>query len=569
MAGGGVALLRAKQAITDLKGDTADQNAGIKLILRAVEEPLRTIVANAGEEASVVVNNVLNGKGNYGYNAATGEYTDLVEQGVLDPTKVTRTALQNAASVASLLLTAEAAVVELAEDKPAAPAMPVAWRHGRHGLLSPAVTALPARGRPGQILRTPGPSPRGFFARADRSAARRPPPLPPPRTDLAMRPPRRRGNVAHKRKVSSRRIRPYNEGFPARARPMRLPPSLRLLRPSEIGGLLMDSINQWSDRRASSKGAALALYMVFSLAPMLILVIAVAGAFFGEDAVRSELFTQLRDLTGERGAEVIQTVLASAHESGGGWIAALISIFVLIFSATTAFAELKASLDELWDVSARQKGLQGMVRSRMLSFGLVLVLALFLLISLTVNAGLAAARKYYGDLWTASSFAVVAEWISNLFSFSVVVALFAVIFAAAQRAHHLARRDSRRHRDGRPVPGGQMGHRRLPEPGRGRVGLWRGRLADRAAAVDLLLGADLLLRRGVHAPVRAALRQGASHAGRRAARARRSAAHLGAAARRPISACLSCCHDSANPKPFVAALAVQPGPRRYERPHGI
>lgn len=124
VAGGGVALLRAKQAITDLKGDTPDQNAGIKLILRAVEEPLRTIVTNAGEEASVVVNTVLQDKGNYGYNAATGEYTDLVEQGVLDPTKVTRTALQNAASVASLLLTAEAAVVELAEDKPAAPAMP-------------------------------------------------------------------------------------------------------------------------------------------------------------------------------------------------------------------------------------------------------------------------------------------------------------------------------------------------------------------------------------------------------------------------------------------------------------
>ncbi|OZI71614.1 chaperonin GroEL [Bordetella genomosp. 12] len=124
VAGGGVALLRAKQAITGLQGDTPDQNAGIKLILRAVEEPLRTIVTNAGEEASVVVNTVLAGKGNYGYNAATGEYTDLVEQGVLDPTKVTRTALQNAASVASLLLTAEAAVVELAEDKPAAPAMP-------------------------------------------------------------------------------------------------------------------------------------------------------------------------------------------------------------------------------------------------------------------------------------------------------------------------------------------------------------------------------------------------------------------------------------------------------------
>lgn len=98
------------------------------------------------------------------------------------------------------------------------------------------------------------------------------------------------------------------------------------------------------------QGAALSLYMVFSLAPMLILVIAVAGAFFGEEAVRSELFSQVRDLTGERGAEVIQTVLASAHESGSGWLAALLSICVLVFSATTAFAELKASLDELWDV---------------------------------------------------------------------------------------------------------------------------------------------------------------------------------------------------------------------------
>jgi len=201
------------------------------------------------------------------------------------------------------------------------------------------------------------------------------------------------------------------------------------LRPSEIGGLLMDSANQWSNHRASSKGAALALYMVFSLAPMLILVIAVAGAFYGEDAVRSELFLQMRDLTGERGAEVIQTVLASAHESGGGWIAALISIFVLIFSATTAFAELKASLDDLWEVPANQKGgIQGMVRSRMLSFGLVLVLALFLLVSLTVNAALGAAQKLYGDLWMASTVARVVDWASTLFSFSVVVALFAVIF---------------------------------------------------------------------------------------------------------------------------------------------
>jgi chaperonin GroEL len=117
--GGGVALIRTRAVVAQVKGDNVDQDAGIKLILRAIEEPLRTIVANAGEEPSVVVNQVASGSGNYGYNAATGEYGDLVEQGVLDPTKVTRTALQNAASVASLLLTTEAAVAEIAEEKAA------------------------------------------------------------------------------------------------------------------------------------------------------------------------------------------------------------------------------------------------------------------------------------------------------------------------------------------------------------------------------------------------------------------------------------------------------------------
>jgi chaperonin GroEL len=89
-AGGGVALLRAKQAIGTLKGDNPDQDAGIKLIMRAIEEPIRIIVQNAGDEPSVVVNAVLGGKGNYGYNAQNGEYGDMIEMGILDPTKVTR-----------------------------------------------------------------------------------------------------------------------------------------------------------------------------------------------------------------------------------------------------------------------------------------------------------------------------------------------------------------------------------------------------------------------------------------------------------------------------------------------
>ena len=118
--GGGVALIRARKAVAALSADNIDQEAGIKLVLRAIEAPLRTIVSNAGEEASVVVNAVAEGEGNYGYNASTGEYGDLVAQGVLDPTKVTLTALQNAASVASLLLTTEVAVAEIPEEKPEA-----------------------------------------------------------------------------------------------------------------------------------------------------------------------------------------------------------------------------------------------------------------------------------------------------------------------------------------------------------------------------------------------------------------------------------------------------------------
>ncbi|NWG39764.1 MAG: chaperonin GroEL [Hydrogenophilaceae bacterium] len=121
VAGGGVALLRARAAIEGLKGANHDQDAGIKIVMRAVEQPLREIVNNCGEEASVVVNKVVEGKGNYGYNAGNGTYGDMMEMGVLDPTKVTRTALQNAASVAGLMLTTEAMVAELPEDKPVAP----------------------------------------------------------------------------------------------------------------------------------------------------------------------------------------------------------------------------------------------------------------------------------------------------------------------------------------------------------------------------------------------------------------------------------------------------------------
>jgi chaperonin GroEL len=118
LPGGGVALLRARACLKALHGQNADQDAGMRIVERAVEEPLRQIVSNAGEEPAVVVQRVLEGAGNFGYNAATGEYGDMVAMGVLDPRKVTRTALQNAASIASLILTTDCMIAQI-PDKPA------------------------------------------------------------------------------------------------------------------------------------------------------------------------------------------------------------------------------------------------------------------------------------------------------------------------------------------------------------------------------------------------------------------------------------------------------------------
>jgi chaperonin GroEL len=123
LPGGGVALLRARARMDSLRGANPDQDAGIQIVRRALEEPLRQIVQNAGQEPAVVVQRVVDGKGNYGYNAATGEYGDMVAMGVLDPRKVTRTALQNAASIASLILTTDCMIAQTAE-KPKEEEMP-------------------------------------------------------------------------------------------------------------------------------------------------------------------------------------------------------------------------------------------------------------------------------------------------------------------------------------------------------------------------------------------------------------------------------------------------------------
>ncbi|MDX1836563.1 chaperonin GroEL [Legionella taurinensis] len=134
VAGGGVALIRAQKALDNLKGDNADQEMGINILRRAIESPLRQIVANAGYESSVIVNKVAENKGNFGFNAATGQYGDMVEMGILDPTKVTRTALQNASSVASLMLTTECMVAELPKKEESAGAGDMGGMGGMGGM---------------------------------------------------------------------------------------------------------------------------------------------------------------------------------------------------------------------------------------------------------------------------------------------------------------------------------------------------------------------------------------------------------------------------------------------------
>jgi chaperonin GroEL len=116
LPGGGVALLRARARVEGMRGANADQDAGIRIVMRALEEPLRQIVANAGEEPSVVLDRVVAGKNGHGFNALTGEYGDMVKMGVLDPCKVTRTALQNAASIAGLVLTTDCMIAQLPEQ---------------------------------------------------------------------------------------------------------------------------------------------------------------------------------------------------------------------------------------------------------------------------------------------------------------------------------------------------------------------------------------------------------------------------------------------------------------------
>jgi len=210
---------------------------------------------------------------------------------------------------------------------------------------------------------------------------------------------------------------------------------MELKLPSVLKGLryvVNCAVNDWFNHRDASKGAALAFYTLFSMAPILVLVIAVAGTFFGKQEAQTEILGQLRQLLGAEGAEAIQLILTGASDQAQGLRATLIATVLLLFGATSVFAELKASLDEIWELpTAGEISLWDLLRTRLLSFGLVLVLAFLMMVSLVLSAALAVLERYWGGIWKDA--APLLSSLAGFIGFSVIASLFAVIYKMLPR----------------------------------------------------------------------------------------------------------------------------------------
>jgi membrane protein len=191
--------------------------------------------------------------------------------------------------------------------------------------------------------------------------------------------------------------------------------------------ILIDSFNSWLVHRGASKGAALAFYSLFSIAPILILAIAVAGYFYGAEAAQGQILSEIQKLVGKNGAVAIQAILAASSQEKSGYFATLWTILFLIIGATSVFTELKSSLDELWGTQKKDlSAFNILLRTRLLSFGLVLVLAFLLLVSLVVSTMLSVFSEYAWSL-----FGNTVPFISILttaISFLVITTLFAIIY---------------------------------------------------------------------------------------------------------------------------------------------
>ncbi|AOB29966.1 ribonuclease BN [Bordetella sp. H567] len=199
--------------------------------------------------------------------------------------------------------------------------------------------------------------------------------------------------------------------------------------------LAKKAVNAWLDHYAPSMGAAIAFYTVFSLAPLVIIVIAIAGFFWGREAVQGQLFEQINALVGPDGAKAVESVVQGAQEPKQGIAATIISVIVLIVGATTVFSELQSALDRIWDVpdAKKQSGVWNMIRARLLSLGLVLALAFLLIVSLIVSAMISALGGWATGLLP--GWEILLQIINTVVALAIMTVLFAMIYRFMPKAH--------------------------------------------------------------------------------------------------------------------------------------
>jgi membrane protein len=198
--------------------------------------------------------------------------------------------------------------------------------------------------------------------------------------------------------------------------------------------LMKAAIDGWKADFASSMGAALAYYTVFSIAPLLVIVIAIAALAFGHATAQHEIMAQARDLVGDQGAAVLETMLANARKPGEGLMASALSVVALVFGAIGVFNELETDLNRIWKVpNVTHAGIWGLVRGRLLSFGMIIAIGFLLLISLVVSAALAAWGNYWSGLFAGVE--IILQTANFAVSFAVITVLFAIIYKFLPQTH--------------------------------------------------------------------------------------------------------------------------------------
>ncbi|MDB5957905.1 YihY/virulence factor BrkB family protein [Ramlibacter sp.] len=208
-----------------------------------------------------------------------------------------------------------------------------------------------------------------------------------------------------------------------------------MMNPRHLMQLFVRSAKAWSDDYAPSMGAAISYYTVFSLAPLLVIVIAIAGAVFGREAVQGQIAAQLSGLIGQQGATLVQSLVAASSDIHKGLVAGVVSVFVLILGATSVFTELQSSLDRIWHIPPSEKpgGIIAMLRARLLSFGLILGLVFLLMVSLLVSAAAAAFGDLAGGLMPGA--AVLVQVVNIVISLGIATVLFAMIYKLLPNTH--------------------------------------------------------------------------------------------------------------------------------------